>query len=252
MTSLEHGLSDTLDHTIYLGNRSFKHLSIGLREPQKVCLAPLLVRALHKAHAINLLVKEGLFEEAQTILRVLIEVSFVMRAIQRDEEFAAHYGRSAFVQKEAYIKAILKGDVELKGAFLNDSDRQRMQADLGKLGKAIKHLGARKISVRDYAVAADLTSIYYTTYSELSSTVHSGPEDLERFFDIDEATQVLKIGNPKEGRKDILFWVAIETMLRVLQDCEATFGLCIIGLDKVEKVYRDMSSFVLSDMPSPR
>lgn len=247
MTEIEFALSETLDHTIYLAKRAFKHISIGTREPQKLCIAPLSIRACHKAHAINILVKEGLFEEAQTILRILIEVSFVIRAIKKDENFAFQYGRSAFVQKETYLKNLLKGHQELGEAILTPEQTIQIKSLLEKIGLHVKRINARKITVRDYADAAGLLAVYYTVYSDLSSTVHSGPEDVERFFTRDTDAQMLKIGPPQEGRKDVLFWMAIEAMIRILQDSSAAFGCSIIGLDKVVKSYNHLCAHLMSE-----
>jgi len=248
MTQLEFALSEMLDHTIYLSKRAFKHIQIGTREPQKLCIAPLSIRALHKAHAINILVKEGLFEEAQTILRILIEISFVIRAIKNDESFAFQYGRSAFVQKETYLKNLLKGHRELGEAILTHEKTEQIESLLAKISTYVKRIKAKKITVRDYADASGLLAVYYTVYSDLSSTVHSGPEDVERFFSSDEEFQMLRIGPPKEGRKDVLFWIAIEAMIRILQDSSAVFGCSIIGLEKAVRNYERVSAHLMTEV----
>ena len=59
----------------------------------------MLIKAMHKAHAINLLVSEGLLEESEIILRVLIEVSFITGAIENNPKFAVRYGHSAYAQR---------------------------------------------------------------------------------------------------------------------------------------------------------
>jgi len=99
---LEKALAETLDHTIYLAKHGFRHVAVS--SGQRFCTAPLLIRAAHKAHALNVLVKERLMEEAETILRILIEVSFVIAAISKESAFVRRYAASAYVQKNESFK----------------------------------------------------------------------------------------------------------------------------------------------------
>src|SRR5213595_3401691 len=101
---MESVLSQTLDHTIYLAKHAFRHVTIGIQGPQRFCIAPLMIKAMHKAHALNVLVKERLMEEAEIILRILIEVSFVVGAIAKDRKFVSRYARSAYVQKRRELQ----------------------------------------------------------------------------------------------------------------------------------------------------
>ncbi len=116
------------------------------------------------------------------------------------------------------------------------------------LGGQIEKLNAKAISIKEYAEKSGLLAIYYINYSRLSSSVHSGPEDLERFMKKDAQRKLLAIGPPDPGRPDVLLWVGIETMVRILKAASETFGLCIIGLDKVEGFYRGMSALMMREM----
>ncbi len=109
LEELEAVLTQTLDHTIYLAKHAFKHVTLTNQGPQRFCIAPLVIKAMHKAHALNVLVKEGLIEEAETILRILIEVSFVVCVIAKDHKFVSQYARSAYVQKRRELQNIYRG-----------------------------------------------------------------------------------------------------------------------------------------------
>ena len=250
MDPIEDALSKTLDHTIYLAKKSFKTDSIGLKEPQKLCVDPLLIRSCHKAHAINILVKERLIEEAETILRILVEISFVICAICKEEEFALKYGRSAWAQKMRELSDLTEGIKRMKSSPVSPEQVAHMEAQLVAVRAKVKQLNAQKLLAKDYAEKADLLAIYYTTYAKLSSSVHSGPEDLERFFDMDQKTKILKIGRPKEGRVDVLLWTAVETMLRILKASSALFGITIPELEGVERIYANMTAKLMSERKS--
>jgi hypothetical protein len=245
---LEAALTQTLDHTIYLAKHAFRHVTLANRGPQRFCIAPLVIKAMHKAHALNVLVKERLIEEAETILRILIEVSFVVGAIAKDHKFVSQYARSAYVQKKRELRNMILGNRELPSPILTHDQVQRVGEQIIKLEGEIKKLSAKAISIKEYAQKAELLAIYFINYSRLSSGVHSGPEDLERFMKKDAQRKLLSIGAPDPGRPDVLLWVGIETMVRILKAASDIFGLCIIGLDKVEDVYRGMSALMMTEM----
>jgi hypothetical protein len=245
---LEPVLSQVLDHTIYLAKHAFQHVTLRTNGPQRFCIAPLVIKSMHKAHAINVLVKENLIEEAEIVLRILIEVSFVVVALAKDRTFVSQYARSAYVQKKRELQSWLRGDRELPTPILSIDQARELEAQLVKLSEAIKKLDAKPISIREYAERSGLLAIYFINYSRLSSSVHSGPEDIERFMKKDADRKLLSIGPPDPGRPDVLLWVAIETMTRILKAASDVFGLSIIGLNKVENFYRGMSTLMLTEM----
>jgi uncharacterized protein DUF5677 len=245
---LERLLAEVLDHTIYLAKGAFQHVAITHSARQRFCVAPLVVKALHKAHALNLLVKERLMEEAETILRILIEVSFVIGAIARDAEFVPVYARAAFVQKRRELQQFVLGNRELPRPILTPEQVEDLEKRVAELALIIKRIGARSISTKEYAERAGLLALYHINYSRLSASVHSGPEDIDRFIKKDAERNLLAIGAPDVGRPDVILWVGIESMVRVLHLASGVFELCILGLAEVDAVYRGMSSAMFTEM----
>lgn len=245
---LEDLLSKVLEHTIYLAKGAFQHLTFTMNTGQRLCIAPLVIKGMHKTHALNLLVEERLFEEAETILRILIEVSFVIAALANDRTFVAHYAKSAYVQKRRELQNWLLGNQELPRPILNQDQVRELEQQIVKLTGSIKEYNAKAISIKEYAQRCGLLAIYFINYSRLSSSVHSGPVDIDRFMKKNADRKLLSIGPPDPGRPDVLLWVGIETMVRILKAASEVFGLCIIGLDRVEDVYRGMSEMMMTEM----
>ncbi|MEY2536361.1 MAG: hypothetical protein QOG67_101 [Verrucomicrobiota bacterium] len=241
-------LSQVLDHTIYLAKHAFQHVTVKTNGAQRFCIAPLVIKAMHKAHAINILAREKLIEEAEIVLRILIEVSFVVGALAKERTFVSQYARSAYVQKKRELQSLLRGTAEMPTPILTADQVGKLKAQLTKLDESIHKLGAKPISIREYAEKSGMLAIYFINYSRLSSSVHSGPEDIDRFIKNDADRKLLSIGPPDPGRPDVLLWVAIETMIRILKAASDIFGLSIIGLNKVEDVYRGMSALMLTEM----
>jgi hypothetical protein len=243
---LERTLAETLDHTIYLSKNAFKHVT--LSSPQRFCTAPLLIKAMHKTHALNVLVRERLIEEAETILRILIEISFIVSAIAKDPSFVRQYARAAVVQKKRELQNWIAGNRTLPIPILSPDQVQQLEQQIRKFEEQIKKHQVKTISIKEYAEKAGQLGIYFINYSRLSSSVHSGALDLERFMKKDPDRKLLSIGPPDPGRPDVLLWVGIETMVRLMDSASAIFGLCVVGLDKVRSFYQGMSALMMEEV----
>ncbi len=244
----EKHLSKVLDHTIYLAKGAFQHAALLTNTAQRFCIAPLVIKSLHKAHALNLLVKERLVEEAETILRILIEVSFVIGALMKDRTFVAQYARSAYVQKRRELHNWVLGNQQLPMPILKPDQVRELEEQIERLTTIIKEHKIKAISIKEYAEKCGLLAIYFINYSRLSSSVHSGPLDIDKFMKKNAEERLLSIGPPDPGRPDVLLWVGVETMVRILKSASAVFGLCIIGLDQVEETYRGMSAMMMTEV----
>lgn|GEM_PF-5237111 len=125
---------------------------------------------------------------------------------------------------------------------------EQLETQIRTLTAQIQKLGAKSISIKEYAEKAGQLAIYFINYSRLSSSVHSGPEDLERFMKKDSDRKLIAIAPPDPGRPDVVLWVGIETMVRILDSASAIFGLCILGVDRVRQFYAGMSALMMEEM----
>lgn len=248
MDPLENALIKALDHTIWIGKKYFKTIHIDKTEFQKICVAPFLSRSARKAHAINTLIKERLIEEAESILRILIEISFVVCAISSDKEFAIKYGRSAWAQKKTELSSLLQGIKEMNPPPVGPEQIAHIEKQLADVSEKVKKLQAKKLQPKDYAAKAGLLADYFSTYSKLCSSVHSGPEDLERFFQKDIESGILRIGKPAEGRVDVLLWTAIEAHLRILKAAAVLFTITMPELQELDRLHSELGRKFMSEL----
>lgn len=240
-------LRKALDHTIYLAKRTFKDGRVTQGEFQKICTSPLLIRALHKAHTINLLTKEGLLEEAEIILRVLLEVSFVVCAVAKSPQFAERYGVTSFAQRRKRAQNFLRAVEQFDSIpRVTPSAVEKAKKQIEAYDAAIKHLGAKPLRIVDYAEEAGLLGDYYSSYSEMCSSVHSGPEDLEAYFHVNSLGRIVAIRPPAKNNAEILLVTAIEAMVRILKATCAVFGVSITELAEVERLYKQVMPIVWS------
>jgi len=71
---------------------------------------------------------------------------------------------------------------------------------------------------------------------------------LERFMKKDSDRKLVAIGPPDPGHPDVVLWVGIETIVRILDSASAIFGLCILGIEKVRQFYAGMSALMMEEM----
>lgn len=243
--SLTQHLHDFLDHTIFLGNTIFNDQAVTPNEISKICCAPMLIKALHKAHSINVLINETLLEESEIILRVLIEISFITGAIQKNPEFALKYGRSSYAQRFHTLKNMKKfihqniPNIQVPSKFLEETE-----ANMTFYEKILKEQKIKEIKIIDYAKEAGLLNIYYGVYTVLCSSVHSGPEDLESYFSKDKNGSLLKIEPPIKQNEEIILFTAIETMIRILKSNASIFSIESEQLKKAEEVYKGVNALL--------
>ena len=107
---------------------------------------------------------------------------------------------------------------------------------------AIKQIGAKGIRIVDYAREAGLLGDYYSSYSQLCSSVHSGPEDLEAYFHKDEQGHVVAVGPPKKENAEILLVSAVEAMIRILRAASTIFGVSIHELEEADDLCRQAAA----------
>lgn len=243
--TLTQHLHDLLDHTIYIGQTNFTGTSAKPKEIEKICSGPLLIKAMRKAHALNLLISEDLLEESEIILRVLIEVSFVIVAIEKNPEFALKYGSSAYVQRLRSLKNIQNGiNQNIPNLEVPDTFRRKLEKDIKYFQAKTRDDNIKEIKIIDYAREAGLLPIYYSSYASLCSSVHSGPEDLEPYFSKEQDSSILKISSPDRNNEDVILFTAIEAMIRILKSLSSLFSIEIEKLREAEEVYQGVHSLL--------
>ena len=245
--NLEHGLRETLDHTIYLAKRAFKECEVQHGDLQGLCVAALLMRAMRKAHTINVLTKEDLWEEAETILRVLLEVSFVVCAIAKTPEYSKRYAATAFLQSRKRAKNTLRAtEFFERSSGLFPGVAENARSVIAACESRIAEIGVRPIHVVDYAREAGLLRDYYSTYSALCASVHSGPEDLESYFHKDRSGKILAIGTSVPRETEAILATAIEAMSRILNAASKVLDRPVPELSKVDWVTKKTFAVLLS------
>jgi len=171
----------------------------------------LLIRAMHKAHAINLLLNESMPDEARIMLRVLLETSFSVGAIVKRDDFSEKYVNDSKRQNLRYLKNLREATKYPETMYKIDGPIDEL---IETLTKEVK--GTEKIDVYDYAEQAGVLPLYYGPYSILCSSVHSGSSDIDSYIRKDVDGKAFHVGKPDEKDPDLIYFTAMESMKNIL------------------------------------
>jgi hypothetical protein len=169
------------------------------------------VRAMHKAHAINLLTREGMLDEARILLRSLLEISFTVMAIHKSDSFIERYVDGSRRQGLRFLKNLRAAAQFPETMYKFDGRIDEVIAELEKRSKRIP-----KTDVYDYAREAGVLPLYYGPYSILCSSVHSGAFDVQEYIQRGSDGNGFLVKKPDENDPDLVFFTAIESMKNIL------------------------------------
>jgi hypothetical protein len=202
-----------------LANRSLFHASIDPADAQEFLLAALLPRALTTFQAAVILGERGLVQESQVALRTLLEVTFKARAIARDRKFAEDYIRADVVHRENFLKKFRRLTPTEERLATQESN----QTLLDETSQRVKAEKIRDLTVEDYAKAAGLIDLYYSTYTILSQYAHVNVGTLDQTLDIDAEGNLIGMKYGFDDKElDHILLTAAEVLILIL---EATFSV---------------------------
>ena len=241
MTEQEYknALHDTLDFSIFIGHHlcpntaDIKDEKIHL----KTSCAALFIRALTKAHAINVLIDNDLPEEASVILRVLIEIRFIICSIEKNTDLFNKYQNDLDIQNYLKLKDLGNAEKYPECLFKLDDSLKEKLIEMSK-----KNKGKKTISIRDFAEKAELLGIYYSSYSILCRYIHSGPRDIKANFSIVNKSLIVSRNNNIEY--DIIYFSAIEAMNHIIQVMSRVFEVHYDKVNELNDMYNELNSIM--------
>lgn len=232
-------LHDTLDFSIFIGKNIFpKSLSvIDEKKLLKMHCFALLIRALTKAHAINILYKNDLSEEANIVLRVLLEIQFIVCSIAKDHDHFERYISDLGLQKFKELKNLGHAGNYADCIFKVDDATKAKILEL-----APKFKGKQQLRIRDHAEKAGMLGLYYSSYSTLCGHVHSGPAEVANHFKINSNNLIISRSHGAEY--DLVCFSGIEAMKNILNAISKLFGIDSEKLQELNAIYRELNGMM--------
>jgi hypothetical protein len=217
-----------------LGNRSLFSAEVDGEDLQELLLATLLRRALTSYQATVILGERGLLQEAQVMLRTLLEVTFKVAAIATDRKVADEYVRTGIANRENLLKKFNKLSPTTERIEAQEANRDLLDAT----SKLIKEQKIADGKVENYARTAGLSDLYYSAYTVLSQHVHVNIGTLEDTLDVDPAGDLvgLKYG-PTDADLDHHLLAAAEALIIILRSISSVIDLSTA--DEISKLHTE-------------
>lgn len=210
-----------------LAHRSIFAARINAHDLQPLLLVALLHRALTSYQATVMLGERGMPQEAQVMLRTLLEVTFKIVAIAKYPSV----GRAFVLEDENHRRKFLE---KLKKLSPELQDRDSL-SELESLQSAIGNRKNPEVHASQtwwFAQKAGLSDFYNSAYAVLSEEVHSSARTLERALRLDESDNLLGLNYGfSDDELDLHLLTAAEALILSLR---ATFS--IIDVPTAEEI----------------
>ena len=162
---------------------------------QKIIALVLTARMIEIAEAAKLIMKNGMSNEAKTLLRVFLDAYFVMGNICTDPTFVKEYFKSDL---KARLKLMNVSQQQKSNIFASAKTYGGQErADLKDL---IDTEGGKAFKSEEYAKNIGCGAIYDSLYRITSSSLHTTPRSLIHYVEEDKDGNVISIfDEPKLG-----------------------------------------------------
>jgi hypothetical protein len=194
------------------------------KDNMRPMLAALLFsRTISNVAASTLIFESGFESQGRALLRVAMESTFILVAIDKNPELADQFAQEDDLQrKRMFHKARMWNSPELQEQARAHSTDEK----LAEIQEAIKENAVKKMTTEEYSKAAGLHDWYLTAYSLFSTSIHNSVRDLESHIDTDHDGEIIQIINePILDGLESLYITGSEILLSALNSVSNIFEL---------------------------
>jgi len=189
-----------------------------LRQAVISCLFP---RCMELFQAIYILAARGMSPSANIMLRSLMETTFVLCAVAKDDKALHAYVLNDELERRRMANKILS---KTKTTFA-DMPLAAIREIKAELDREIAENKIEKYTTERFAEKAGLHDWYLTAYAITSQAVHSVIRDMEMYLTMDEKNSIMSIRSVPLGKEDTTaLSFACVSMVFSLQQFVTVFG----------------------------
>lgn len=205
-------------------------------EPLHWCLTALYIRALSTYQSIIILLKKGITNEANVLLRGLFEIQYIIISLCKFPALVNEY----LGQEVLEMKKILKNSRKWSNELLKEISLKEVEGKIKEIEEEIDIHKLKKYLVKDFAQRADLLLDYEVTYAILCLASHSNIYDIKKHLVFDENGIISSFSwGPNKNNIKTVLAMATETMFRALSPLRDVFSL------NIEQTYNEyLNDFV--------
>ena len=149
------------------------------KEKQKVIALIISVRILEITEAALLIMKHGMNNETNSMVRIFLDAYFIIENVCSDETFVANYFNSDTAARLKLLNSVEKHDTEL----FKEINEYASKALKNELKAKIAEENIQAFSSYAYASNVGCEGIYDSMYRITSSALHTTPRSLENYVD---------------------------------------------------------------------
>jgi hypothetical protein len=190
---------------------------------RRVLAALLFSRTISNVAAATLVFESGYESQGRALLRVAMESTFTLVAIDKTPDLADQFAKEDDLQRKRMLnKARMWRAPELQEQARASATDEK----LVEIQETIDENAVRKMSTEEYSKAAGLHDWYLTAYSLFSSSIHNSVRDLEGHIETDDEGEIIHIINEPilEGLES-LYLTGSEVLLNALSSVSNIFEL---------------------------
>jgi hypothetical protein len=191
---------------------------------RNIVLAALLRRLLTAFQGTILVAERGMDSEVKLLVRKVLEVTFRVVAIARDEEAARLYILS---DERARIKSLNKYQRLSESAKTPEAEppEASLEALRVEVERRIKEENIAKVFTDYFAERANLSDTYNGAYAVLSTSVHANVRDLDSLIDSEDAGETVHLKyQPETDELSVLLHTACVGVLKSLEAALTVLG----------------------------
>jgi len=203
------------------------------QDGQQVLTANIFIRLLNGAQAVYILCGYGLAQEAQVLLRSLLEGLIILAKIVLDPDFV-----TAYVLADEYDRLkLLEAAQKRSHPVFEEMKKHISPEQIASLRRSIKERGVERLNLARLANEAGMGSYYDSAYRLLSPGVHFRARSLEEYVGLDEDGEITKVEwGPKCEDVPFILYTAMDIVLR---SWGAICQLFKIDLNRELEAYRE-------------
>lgn len=192
---------------------------------QDVTIVPLLIKSLETFQAIYVLLRNCIFNDAESLTRILFEGMINLGYCAKGENECKQYIAKEIKNKIKMINAAEQHPEEFPEELFQ---RQPLGDRKKELEENLIEIGEPKnVSIEYMARELNLGRLYQVYYRTVSNEVHSNPESLNKYCRVGEDGYIKEFNfGPKiEKNKVSVIFASIETMLTICKFLSDYFGV---------------------------
>jgi len=210
-------------YNIFFQQTAFE-MKVGENDLVHWCLLALYIRALSMYQTIILISKKGIINEANILVRSLLEIQYIIIALSKYPILVKEY----LGQEAIEMKRILKNSKKWMDKIPKKITLSEIENKLKDIEKEIGIHNLKKFTIKDFAISADLLLEYEINYGIFCLTGHSNIYDIKKHFVVDDKGIISSFNwGPNKNNLNTTLQISTETMFRILSSLRDAFQLDI-------------------------